>query len=136
MTIRGAAAIVGIAELPTRRTYPGRSLQGLHAEVVRQALEDAHLRKQDIDGVITEGGDVYPADVIETLGLRPCFATGVSMHGASACTAVSMAAAAIHGGLAQNILIVMANARTGDAAPGGPSAPSMTREFEAPFGPA
>ncbi len=27
MSLRGAAAIVGIGELPTRRSYPGRSLE-------------------------------------------------------------------------------------------------------------
>ena len=32
MTLRGKAAIVGIGEVPTRRTYPGRTTYSLCAE--------------------------------------------------------------------------------------------------------
>ena len=48
MTLRGQAAIVGIGELPTRRTYPGRTTYSLCAEATRLAITDAGLRKEDI----------------------------------------------------------------------------------------
>ena len=43
MTLRGKAAIVGIGELPTRRSYPARSMYGLCAEAARMAMEDAKV---------------------------------------------------------------------------------------------
>ena len=45
MTLRGKAAIVGFAELPTRRTYPGRTTLSLCAEAARLAMADAGLQK-------------------------------------------------------------------------------------------
>jgi 3-oxoacyl-[acyl-carrier-protein] synthase III len=53
MTMRGKTAIVGIGELPTRRTYPGRTTQSLCTEAARLAISDAGLTKSDIDGVVT-----------------------------------------------------------------------------------
>lgn len=38
MSLRGEAAIVGIAELPMRRSYPGRSMLGLCAEAARLSI--------------------------------------------------------------------------------------------------
>ncbi|MDP7619563.1 MAG: transporter, partial [Dehalococcoidia bacterium] len=61
MSLRGAAAIVGIAELPTQRTNPGRSSLGLIADVTREVIKDAHIRKEDIDGIVTEGDSTFPA---------------------------------------------------------------------------
>ena len=52
MSVRGKAAIVGIGELPTKRDYPGRSSYSLCAEAAKLAIEDAGLRKEDIDGVM------------------------------------------------------------------------------------
>jgi len=98
MSLRGRTAIVGIGELPTRRTYPGRSMQGLCAEAARLAIEDAGLRKEDIDGLVVEGGTTTPAVMADYFGIRPVFATGVSMQGATGATSVAVAASAIHAG--------------------------------------
>ena len=56
MTLRGRAAVVGIGEVPTRRLLEGRTLYGLCAEAAKLAINDAGLRKQDIDGLVTDGG--------------------------------------------------------------------------------
>lgn len=141
MSLRGATAIVGIGELPTRRNYPGRSMYGLCAEAARLAIEDAGLRKEDIDGLVTEGGNVSPGAIAEYIGIRPTFATGVTMMGASGATSVAVAASAIHAGLCTYALVVMGAARDpegGVARRGGaaPAAGSIAAEFEAPFGPA
>jgi acetyl-CoA acetyltransferase len=138
MTLRGKAAIVGIGELPTRRAYPGRSLEGLCAEAARLAIEDSGLRKEEIEGLIVDGSNVTPAAMAEYIGIRPVFATGVSMQGATGATSVAVAAAAINAGMCANVLIVMGNARDPDAPaprPGGGRG-SVNAEFEAPFGPA
>lgn len=137
MSLRGTTAIVGIGELPTQRGYPGRSMLGLCADAARLAIEDAGLRKEDIDGLIVDGTSATPAAMAEYIGLRPVFATGVSMQGASGATAVTVAAAAIHGGMCTTALVVMGAARGDDG--GGPPRPaggSVTAEFEQPFGPA
>jgi acetyl-CoA acetyltransferase len=137
MSLRGRTAIVGIGELPTRRTYPGRSMQGLCAEAARLAIEDAGLRKEDIDGLVVEGGTTTPAVMADYFGIRPVFATGVSMQGATGATSVAVAASAIHAGLCTTVLIVMGAARgDGGARPAAGGAGSINAEFEAPFGPA
>jgi hypothetical protein len=82
MTLRGKAAIVGIGEVPTRRTYPGRTTYSLCAEATRLAMTDAGLRKEDIDGLVTRGSDISPMDLTEYLGLRLGFCEGVTQHGA------------------------------------------------------
>jgi hypothetical protein len=86
MTLRGEAAIVGMGELPTRRTYPGRTTNSLCTEAARLAIADAGLRKEDVDGLITRGSDVSPMDLAEYMGLHVGFCEGVTQHGSSGAT--------------------------------------------------
>jgi acetyl-CoA acetyltransferase len=138
MSMRGATAIVGFYEIPTRRTYPGRTMNGLLAEAAREAMKDAQIVKEDIDGLVVEGGDIWPTEVGEYMGLSPNFITGVSTMGASGGTAVSVAAMAVYSGLAKNVLVTIAAPReAGVAYLGGEGLPpGMRTEFENPFGPA
>lgn len=136
MSMRGATAIVAFAELPTRRSYPGRTVNGLLAEAAREAMADAHIRKEDIDGLVVEGGSIYPTAVGEYMGLTPNFITGVSTMGASGATAVGVAAMAIYSGLANNVLVTLAAPREAGMAWGSPPEPGMRTEFENPYGPA
>jgi 3-oxoacyl-[acyl-carrier-protein] synthase III len=69
MTSRGEAAIVGLSELPTRRTYPGRTTNSLCTEAARLAIADAGLGKADVDGLVTRGSDVPPMALAEYMGL-------------------------------------------------------------------
>ena len=117
MTLRGKAAIVGIGEVPTRRTYPGRTTYSLCAEATRLAITDAGLRKEDIDGLVTRGSDISPMDLAEYLGLCLGFCEGVTQHGASGAHSVVVAASAIHAGLANTVLCVLGGSR--DPAVGG-----------------
>ena len=132
MTLRGKAAIVGIGEVPTRRSYPGRTTLGLCAEATRLALEDAGLRKEDINGLVTDGG-TGPAVMAEYISMRPTFATGVSMQGASGATATAVAAAAVHSGLCDTALVVMGSSR-GDRARSPVPTPAVRAEWEIPYG--
>ncbi len=133
MSLRGKAAIVGIGELPTQRISPGRSMYGLCAEAARLAIEDAGLRKEDIDGLVTSEA---PSGMADYLGIRPVFSTGVSMQGASGATSVTVASAAIAAGLCNYALIVIGRAREAQAGGGARGPGSIGAEFEAPFGPA
>ena len=136
MSLRGKTAIVGIGEIPTRRSYPGRSLAGLCAEAARLAIEDAGLRKEDIDGLVLEGSTLMPATMAEYLGIRPTYCTGVSMQGASGTSCITAAGAALAAGLCNYVLIVIGQAREGDPGLRGFGGPSIEGEFEGPFGPA
>jgi acetyl-CoA acetyltransferase len=142
MTLRGKAAIVGIGELPTRRTYPGRTTNSLCTEAARLAIADAGLRKEDVDGLVTRGSDVSPMDLAEYMGLHVGFCEGVTQHGSSGAHSVVAAAAAITVGLAHTVLCVLGGTRdpaVGGFGPGvarGMPPASKGSEFEAPFGPA
>jgi len=142
MTLRGKAAIVGIGEVPTRRTYPGRTTYSLCAEATRLAITDAGLRKEDIDGLVTRGSDISPMDLAEYMGLHVGFCEGVTQHGSSGAHSVVVAASAIHTGLANTVLCVLGGSRdpaVGGFGPGiGRGLPPASKgtEFEAPFGPA
>lgn len=133
MTLRGKVAIAGIGEVPSRRTYPGRTANGLCAEAAAMAIRDAGLRKGDINGLVTDGHSP-PADMAEYIGIRPTFATGVSMQGASGATATTVAASAIVAGLCDTVLVVMGSG--GDVGRTGGPRPTtgVPGEWEAPFG--
>jgi acetyl-CoA acetyltransferase len=136
MTIRGKAAIVGIGELPSRRTTPGRSDLGTGAEAIKLALDDAQLRKEDIDGLIMSEN---PATMAEYIGIKPRFAQGVAMMGASGTVTVQMAVAVIAAGYCETVLCVHAGARDPGAAfgaGGGAGIGIQTDEFEQVYGPA
>jgi acetyl-CoA acetyltransferase len=140
MTLRGRAAIIGISEIPTRRTYPGRTTHSLCAEATRLAIADAGLRKEDIDGLVTRGSDISPMDLAEYMGLRVGFCEGVTQHGSSGAHSVVVAAAAINAGLASTVLCVLGGSRdpgVGGFGPGvvrGAPPASKGSEFEVPFG--
>mgnify|MGYP002633104927 CR=1 FL=1 len=134
MTLRGEAAIIGIGELPTQRSTPGRSMIGLMGDAARIAIHDAHLTPKDIDGLVTEGGVVYPGFASEYLGIRPKFASGSSMMGASGPTGVLLAAMAVQNGLANNVLVVIGQARNPAIPMSPPGQPTFRSEFEDPYG--
>ena len=101
MELRGKACIVGYGETPHRRVWPGRTMLGLCAEVAAQAITDAGLQREDIDGLITYGGDAQTFAMAEYLGLRPTnFALGCQFAGASSGMAVTLAAHVIASGMA------------------------------------
>ena len=53
MSFRGKTAIVGIGETAHKRSWPNRSALGLAAEAAAEAINDAGLRREDIDGLIS-----------------------------------------------------------------------------------
>lgn len=134
MSLRGEAAIIGIGELPTQRATPGRSMIGLMGDVAREAIHDAHIRVKDVDGIVTEGGIVYPGFVSEYLGIRPKFASGSSMMGASGPTGTLLAAMAVQNGLADYVLVVIGTARNPAIPVSPPGQPTMRSEIEDPYG--
>ncbi|MCH8869895.1 MAG: thiolase family protein [Chloroflexi bacterium] len=139
MSLRGETAIVGIGEIPTQRTYPGRTTYSLCTEATRLAIADAGLRKEDIDGLITRGSDISPMDLAEYMGLHVSFCEGITQHGSSGAHSVALAASVISSGLANTVLCVLGGARdpssSGSGAPQNQPPASKLTEFEVPYGP-
>lgn len=105
----GHVAIVGVGETPVGKV-PGRSALWFNAEATRLALEDAGLDKSAVDGLLTAPSFVAPfhrmsVAVGEYLGIQPTFSNTLNVSGASATATVSVAAAAIHAGLAETVVV-------------------------------
>ena len=138
---RGRVAIVGVGESPVGKV-PGRSALWFNAEATRLALEDAGIDKGQVDGLLTCPSFVAPfhrmsVAVSEYLGIQPTFSNTVNVSGASAAASVSLAAAAIHAGLAETVVVCcgdnMLSGMTRDLAVKA-LVESRDPQYEAPFG--
>ena len=134
----GGAAIVGIAELPPRRTTGDATTLELIAAVAAAAARDAGLTPRDVDGLMcgTQVGETpqhVPATVAEYLGLAPRVAELVDLGGASGAGMVWRAAAMIQAGMCTTVLCVLANSRDPRRVLRSPNR-NPIREFDVPFG--
>lgn len=112
MGLRGEAAIVGVADYPNERKYAGERMFQTEqvADLTRLALEDAGLKKEDLDGLccnaIRETNMFAPATLAEYMGLHVNFAECVDLGGASPVGMVWRAAAAVELGICQAVVCV------------------------------
>ena len=130
----GSIAIVGAAETTELGVVPNLSQIQLHADAALNALRDAGLRAQDIDGVATAGDS--PVAIAHYLGIVPKWVDGTSVGGCSFMIHVRHAAAAIASGLCNTVLIThgeSGRSRIG-ALPRSIPPASLQGQFEAPFG--
>lgn len=109
-SLRGQVAIVGIGLSPVGKV-PGRSPLWLAAAAAKQALADAGMQKNEIDGVLASPAMAaqfhrFSVAFSEYFGVRPTFSNTLQVSGATAATMFNIAAAAIHGGLAETVLVV------------------------------
>lgn len=137
MSLRGAAAVIGAAQTPPRRTTPGLSTLDMIAGTAAAALADAAVEPDEIDGLLVgpQAGETpqhVPATVAEYLGLRPSFADLVDLGGATGAGMVWRAAAAVAAGMCSTALCVLGNVREGPP----PRAQNRNpiREFDVPYG--
>lgn len=126
-------AIVGAAHTDRIGKLPEHSRLSLHAEAARNALDDAGLTLNDVDGVFSV--TATPNEISEYLNIVPRYADGTSVGGCSYIMMVGHAAAALQAGLCDVALIV--HGESGRSwidmeAPGTPQSPGG--QFEAPFG--
>jgi acetyl-CoA acetyltransferase len=114
--IRGASAIVGVADdaSPTGQLEIGG--RELEAAMIEQALSDAGLTIADVDGVCHTGSSMGLA---EYLGVHPRFTESTNTGGSSFEVHVEHAAAAIAAGIADVVVSVYASTPRGDRARGG-----------------
>lgn len=134
-TLRGAASIIGIGELPPTRKKPGRTGMGLAVEVAKQCIEDSGLRKDEVDGLITEIPFGNPTEFAEYFGIRPSWLHSVNVMGASGAMTVALAAAAVNAGLANNVLCLVTSGELGGFGGGGAGAiGGHFKQWSAPYG--
>lgn len=115
MSIRGAAAIVGAAEVDTW-VSEHRSPVGLMAEASHRALEDAGLTLADVDGLFSASSYyAFPTmNLAEELGMHPRYMDSSNIGGASFVSHVGHAAAAIEAGLCEVALIAYGSTQRSD----------------------
>jgi acetyl-CoA acetyltransferase len=104
-TLRGAAAIVGVADAVSPTGELDLRGRALEAAMVRQALADAGLELGDVDGVCHTGSSVAFADY---LGIQPRFTDSTHTGGSSFEVHVEHAAAAIAAGVCDVVVGVYA----------------------------
>lgn len=109
-SLRGQVAIVGIGLSPVGKV-PGRSPLWLAAAAAKRALADAGMQKSEIDGVLASPAMAaqfhrFSVAFSEYFGVQPTFSNTLQVSGATAATMFNIAAAAIHGGLAETVLMV------------------------------
>lgn len=133
MSIRGAAAIVGAAQIDTFRTE-GRSPLGLMAVAIRRALQDAGLTLADVDGVFTSSSyHAFPGmSLSEYLGIHPRFVDSTASGGCSFVAHLGHAAAAIQAGLCEVAVVAYGSTQRSDA--GRLVSMAEASVYEAPYG--
>jgi acetyl-CoA acetyltransferase len=104
-TLRGAAAIVGVADAVSSTGELERFGRDLETHMVLEALEDAGLTLSDVDGICHSQSAMGLA---EYLGIHPTFTESTNTGGSSFEVHAEHAAAAIGAGLAEVIVSVYA----------------------------
>lgn len=117
--MRDRIAIAGVGASPQGK-LTGRTPLDLGIEAFRRALDDAGLRKTDIDGLLTMPGTTSPEGSLhylrfgEAVGINPRYTGSMTMGGGTAGALVQMAAMAVAAGLATTVACVFGDtARTG-----------------------
>ena len=126
------AAIVGVAESDQIGTVPNKSALALHAEAANNALRDAGLTRDDVDGLLTAGYANY--DLADYLGIAPRYTDTTTVGGSSFVIHVGHAMSAIAAGLCEVALITHGQAGRSSRAPipRDPNLPSAM--YEMPYG--
>jgi acetyl-CoA acetyltransferase len=107
-TVRGKAAIVGVADIASPTGQLDRSDRALRFDMTAAALADAGLSIGDVDGLLVAGFGTPALDLAEALRIHPRFTDGTGVGGSSFEFHVEHAAAAIAAGLCEVALIVYA----------------------------
>src|SRR6266545_2553103 len=104
--LRDVCAIVGAGNSRLGKV-PGVSSLDLLVEATRNAIADAGLKVNDIDGIVCRGPDEAYAHhqlIGERLGINARFSTSLDNGGASQILAVALATMAIKAGLATTVI--------------------------------
>ena len=106
MTIRNKAAIVGIGQTEFSKDS-GRSTLRMALEAILQALDDAGLKPQDVDGVVkmSANNDIFEIDLLRSLNLSNLrFFHEIPHGGGAACGTIAGAVSAVASGMADVVV--------------------------------
>ena len=111
--LRGDFALIGMAESDVG-IVPNKSPRELCVQVTLDAIKDAGLTLADVDGLITCNAFAEPImyhaeAVAEYIGWQPRHCVTVNTGGGTTFMALNMAAAAIQAGMADTIVVAMAD---------------------------
>ncbi len=107
MSLKNSAAVVGVGSTPYYRrgeSWPQTTLE-LACKAILAAVEDAGLRVDDIDGFALYSMPLDVSLLAQTLGIPEVrFSSALTGGGGGAAGSVGLAAAAIHGGMAECVV--------------------------------
>ncbi len=113
--LKGKAAISGLGISEMGRVY-GHDAQHFAVEAIQRAVEDAGLRKDQIDGLLVNPG-VSPLGAMGGVGLQNYLGlthlrllSSMNVGGATACAMVHYAALSVAHGMANHVVCVFADA--------------------------
>ena len=117
MSFSGQIAIAGVHEYESRWAPDKTSFQ-IMGECTREALADAGLQLEDVDGFFGATmtmGAMGMVQLSEYLNIKPRYIDGTNIGGSSFVSHVAHAGAAIHAGLCEVALIVYGSTAASDA---------------------
>jgi acetyl-CoA acetyltransferase len=135
MSLRGQVAIAGVGASRFGKLQ-GVSTMGFTLEASKRAIEDAGLRREEIDGVLVMMPAImgeqhgWAARVASYLGLEPTFSATMDLGGATACGSAATAAAAIQAGYCRAVLCCFATQNW----PQGVVMQLFGSQFQVPYG--
>ncbi len=110
MNLKDTCAITGVGLTKLAKNNPDSSTMGFALQGCKLAIEDAGLKKDDIDGLLL----AYPSQqgerhgfagrVADLLGIHSSFSATVDAGGATPIVCIQMAAMAINAGMCNNVL--------------------------------
>jgi acetyl-CoA acetyltransferase len=133
MSLRGAVAVVGVAESDLGEVGPGLTPLDLIGQATLRALEDAGLEKSDVDGLFSASAYYHmpTLSVGEYLGIRPRYSDATNVGGSSFVSHLLHAAAAVDAGLCEVALITYGSTQRSDG--GRLVSGSEALPYEAPY---
>ncbi|MCP3419605.1 acetyl-CoA acetyltransferase [Bradyrhizobium brasilense] len=133
--LRGASAVVGVAESDLGVVGSDMSPVDLMAQASVRALQDCGLSLRDVDAVFAASSQVRfgPMMLTEYLGLNPRYFDGTQVGGSSFMSHLAHAQAAIHLGLCEVALIAYGSTQRSVSRTN--ASPTDINPYEAPFRP-
>ena len=125
-------AIVGVAESDEIGRVEHKSSLQHHAEAAYNALEDAGLTLQDVDGLMTAGYSTLM--LAEYLGMEPKFTDCTAVGGSSFVIHIAHAVAAINAGYCETVLVTHGEAGRSSRARRGSNSSESGPQYEVPYG--
>ena len=135
MSLRGRAAVVGVAESDLGEVGPGLTPLDLIGQATLRALDDAGLKKSDVNGLFSASAYHHMPTLSagEYLGIKPRYSDATSMGGSSFVSHLFHAAAAIDAGLCEVALITYGSTQRSGS--GRLVTGSEADPYEAPYNP-